>query len=461
MTLTTKALSAAKDTSFWLSPRRLLIGAAIFHLVVTITIFGLAHHGALPGTFDTNGIAVSFAPDGIGFREEAAKLGDDLARDPVRNWLIATSPFHVKLYSLGFALLGPWLGYTILCAEPLNALCYVAILVLIFNLGQEAFNRRAGLIGAATVALWPSFLLHTTQLLKDPLFLVGMLAFILVNLRLLSRSFSWAKALLTGAGGGLIAFFVWIARDSMGELLIATVVLGAAMLIVRQFREKQSQAANLIGMALMLVVTVGVTRVVPEFHKPDATQGTIETITQSNVYPEGVRTTAFERQETPSLNPWSRIVARAGKVRQKFVIEYPDASSNIDSNVQLTSMADLIRYLPRAAAVGFFAPFPNMWLETGNKVGSAGRLLSGMEGMAMYLIEGLAIVGLWRGRRRFSVWFLWLVAAMGIISLGLVVVNVGALYRLRYIFLLLLIILATGGAAQTFDWFRKKPVGLS
>jgi hypothetical protein len=445
MPRTTEAPSAAKDvwTRVWLSPRRLLIAAAIFHLVVTVSIYGLGRYAVLPGTFDTNGIAVSFAPDGIIFQEEAAKLSDDLARGQIRDWLTAASPFHLKLYSICFALLRPWFGSTILSAEPLNVLCYLAVLVLTFNVGQEALNRRAGLIAAATVALWPSLLLHTTQLLKDPLFLVGMLAFILVNLRLLSRSLSWSKALLTGVGGGLIALFIWLVRDNMGELSIATVALGAAMLIVRQFREKHFQAANLVGMALLIVLSVGVTRVVPKFHQRDAHRGA----------------TLAGRE---ALNPLARIVARLGAMRRGFVTNYPDASSNLDSNVQLTTTTDVIRYLPRATAIGFFVPFPNMWLATGDRVGSAGRLLSGLETMAMYAVEGLVVVGLWsgsrkgRGRRRFSVWLLWLVAAMGMISLGLVVVNVGALYRLRYLFLILLIILASEGAAQTLGLYKRK-----
>ncbi len=123
-------------------------------------------------------------------------------------------------------------------------------------------------------------------------------------------------------------------------------------------------------------------------------------------------------------------------------------------------MWDIIRYLPRSAEIGFLAPFPNMWLATGNQVGSVGRLLSGLETMAMYLVEGLAIVGLWsgsRGPRCLSLWFISSVAAMGLISLGLMVVNVGALYRLRYLFLFLLIVLAAGGAAYILDWFRKNP----
>ena len=427
-------LSTVKDTGtkVWSRPRHLLIAAAIFHLVVTLGFYGVGRYQALPGTFDRNGVSFPIDSDGPEAREQATRLSETLFRGQIRNWTLDPSPFHLKLYSVCFALVGRWFGPTILSAEPLNSLCYLTILVLIFNLGREAFNRRTGLVAAVTVALWPSFLLHTTQLIKDPLFLVAMLAFVLVNLRLLSRSFSWAKALVTGTGGGVIAVFIWLVRDNMGKLLIATVALGGAMLIVRQFREKHFQAANLVGMALLIVISVGVTRVVPR----------------------SSRAGVFEWPETSSPNPLTRSAAQVGNARQRFVNAYPNSGSNIDSNVQLRSTWDLVRYLPRAALIGFFAPFPNMWLATGRHVGSGARLLSGMETMAMFVVEGLALIALWRERRCFAVWWLALVAAMGMISLGLVVVNVGALYRLRYVFLILLILLAAQAATQIWDWFR-------
>jgi hypothetical protein len=459
MTQTT-ALSAAKDTltRFWSSPPRLLIAAAIFHLVMTVSVFELGRHGVVPGTVDINGIAVSFASDGPDLREEAARLGESLAHGQIRDWFRAVSPFHIKLYSVCFALLEPLFGPTILSAEPLNVSCYLAILILTFKLSEETFDRRIGLIAATTVALWPSFLLHTTQLLKDPLFLVGMLAFVLVNLRLLSRNFPWPRALLTGLGGGLLAIFIWLARDSMGELPIATAVVGAGLIIVRQFREKEFCAPTLVGMTMLIVLSVGVTQVVPKFRKPHPSRNIVETADQDIVSRNSSGAAETAANGPLARSPLSRLAARVGKVRRRFVTEHPDAGSNIDSDVRLASIADIIRYLPRAAAIGFFAPFPKMWLATGNQVGSAGRLLSGLETMAMYVIEGLAVVGVWSGigRRRFSVWFLGLVAAMGMITLGLVVVNVGTLYRLRYVFLILIIILASGGAANTLEWFRKR-----
>jgi hypothetical protein len=226
----------------------------------------------------------------------------------------------------------------------------------------------------------------------------------------------------------------------MGELPIAIGALGATMLVVRQFRERHFHAANLVGMALLIVISAGVTRVVPKFRKPDA-----DRVAATHEFPEA-----------RSAGSWSTIAVRVGRVRQGFVVLYPGVSSNIDSDVQLTSTADVVRYLPRAAAIGFLAPFPNMWLANGSQVGSSGRMLSGLETMAMYVVEGLAIVGVWHGRRRFSVWLLCTTVLVGMITLGLVVVNVGALYRLRYIFLILLIVLASEGATRALDGRRRR-----
>jgi hypothetical protein len=464
----------------WLSPRRLLIAAALFHIIVTASIYGVGRYAVFPGMFDENGIAVSFAPDGIEFREETATLSEGLARGQIRDWLAARAPLHVKLYSPSFVLLGRLFGPGILSAEPINLLCYLAILSLVFRLGQEVFNRRAGLIAAAAVALWPSFLLHTTQLLKDPLFVMGMLAFIFVNVRFLSRSLSLRQALLSAACGGLIALFTWLARGSMGELLIGTVALAGVMLVLRQFWERRVQAgsstranggklqlANLLGMTLLIVLSVAVTRLVPQYQNPKPPFGPLETSPHTNSFVtplNGGPTTEYVRSLETSQNPLARLAARLGKLRQQFVLEFPASTSNIDSNVKLTSVMDVIRYLPRAAVIGFSAPFPNMWLATGSEVGRVGRLISGLETIAMYVVEAFAIVGIYsgaRGARRFSVWFLWWVAAMGLISLGLVVVNVGALYRLRYVFLILLIILGAQGAARTMDWWTQKRAGRS
>src|SRR6185436_14784369 len=82
-----------------------------------------------------------------------------------------------------------------------------------------------------------------------------------------------------------------------------------------------------------------------------------------------------------------------------------------------------------------------MWIQRGT-FGRAGRLLSGAETLAMYFLYLAAFVCVWRNRRQLELWLLFLVATIGTIALGLVVVNAGALYRLRYVFWIMFIIMA-------------------
>lgn len=434
-----------------LSPRNLLIAAGVFHLLFTLSIFALARQGAFPGTFDADGTAVSFAPDGIEWLPETVKLGETLGRGQLREWMGAHSPFHLKLYSISFALLAPWLGPNILSAELVNVICYVAILALVFKLGVATFNRRVGLIAAAAVALWPSLLLHTTQLVKDPLFIVGTLSFVLIVLLMLSRALSWRHTLLLAATGGFTALSLWFVRDNLAALTIAVALLGFALLIIRQFHQRRFRVANVVGMALMILLSTGIAAFVPKFD-PDGV----------NSFPE-LDQAAVKAKHRGSL---ARVNTHIETVRGRFISDYPDATSNIDTDVSLATNADVVRYIPRAAAIGLLAPFPNMWLSDGRQVGSAGRRLSGLEMIGIYLVEILALLGLlkWRresadsaGRSEFSIWLLALTAVLGTLALGLVVTNVGALYRLRYAYLILLIILAAEGAAKSFDWLRGRP----
>ena len=441
-------------TSAWFRPLSLIIAALIFHVVVTSTIYYIGRTQRLPGTFNHAGLAISFAPDGERDRPSIIRLSEDLRSGELRRWVVWRYPFHSKLYSICFALFGSFLGFTILAVEPLNALCYLVSLILIFKVGQEAFNRSAGLLAAVIVGLWPSFLLHTTQLLRDPFFVMGMLAFILIILRLLLRKFSWSRALLYGAAGGCVAIFLWFTRDNMGELMIVIGLLGAGMLIVRQIIERRFQATNSIGIVLLLVMALSVSRVIPKFDDPIGPGTGVHASSDSDLY--GFRASLGTRQPTS----WN-LITRVMRHRSEFMRYYPAATSNIDQNVQFRSTVDLIRFLPRAAVIGFFAPFPNMWLVSGVHVGSSGRLLSGFEMLAMYVVEGFALVGFWRARRRLSTCYLGLVVATGIVALGLVVINIGALYRLRYIFLILLIVLAAEGAIQSFNWWRGGRSGAS
>jgi hypothetical protein len=100
-----------------------------------------------------------------------------------------------------------------------------------------------------------------------------------------------------------------------------------------------------------------------------------------------------------------------------------------------------------------------MWFAAGGQTGRLGRLIGGAETLALYIMELMALVGLYHKRRQLSVWFLFAVSITGAAALGLVVTNVGALYRMRCVFVILLVILGSEGIRQTlrYVYLRKCP----
>jgi 4-amino-4-deoxy-L-arabinose transferase-like glycosyltransferase len=410
--------------------RHLLLAAAV-HITVTVAIFLTGHFQLLPGTFHENGTGLSFAIDGATYRTLAGDMADELQSDGLRAWLAVKAPLHCRLYSLSFATFGKLLGHNILAAEPLNLLYYLAILICVYLLGREAFNARSGLLAASIVGAWPSFLLHSTQLLRDPLAILCFLGLMLLLILLLTREFAWPKAIAVAGGGAMLVTVFWMTRGNMWNLVLVAIVLGFAMLVQRMIREKKVRGGNLIVMFAIIAAALFVpTRLestsLPGV-RPPATSLAIPSTLQSSTT-QGI---------------WTTVAREIAERRAGFNL-YAARASNIDSDVRFRSVADIARFIPRAFVIGFFAPFPKMWVQPGN-FGWMVRLLSGVETLAMYFLYVAAAVCAWRNRRNRKMWLLLLVATIGMVALGLVVVNAGALYRIRYVFWMLMIVIASRG----------------
>ncbi len=431
----------------------LLITAAVLHVGLALLLLAVGRAATFPNIVDQDAIVM---PDSRDYRIEAVKLADTLKGAGFRAWAMARADAHTRLISLLFALFGPG----VLIVEPVNLAAYLVILSFVFKLGEEICNQRAGLFAACVVAVWPSFLLHTTQLLKDPFYIAAALALTFVVSTWLTRMYHRRAALVSAAAGGALIGALVLIRRGSGTVVLVVVTLGIILLTLRLLREGWRQLGwNLFSALLVLVFMVTFLNYgVAEFRSlspapsvaqvsgmPDSRQGSE---TQSGALPEA----RPELTGTQSGTLMSRLKARAdlnaariGRLRRGFTHGYPDAGSTIDGGVEFNNIYDLIHYLPRAAVVGFFSPFPGMWLDGGKSVGATGRLVSGFETLVMYFIELLSLIGLWQSRRCLSVWLLFLIATFGVLSLSLVVANIGSLYRMRYVFWILLIILGAKG----------------
>lgn len=418
------------------------------HACVTTVVYLLSKTALFP----------QLSPDSLVYQKQITVLADVLTKVGVAAWFFALLPLHVKIYTLCFVLFSWWGDLSILSVEPLNALYYLAILYLVFKLSRLVFERATSLLASGIVGLWPTFLIHTTQPLRDPLFIMLALLFIFINLRWLTKDYSWPWAVAVVALGAVTESVLWFTRSDMWELMIAIAFVTCAMLGIKLSKARKVIWGNLVGAILLLVISVLIPRVALQFYVPAYTWAAsygVESLGQDDATadnnPSAVLPHPDESQQIKSYLP-----ARISHLRERFVISYPGAGSNIDTDVRFQSTADIVGYVPRAMVIGFFAPFPQMWFSTGAQNGRIGRIIGGAETFCLYIIELMALVGLWHKRHQMGAWLLCVVSIMGMTALGLVVTNVGALYRMRFVFVMLLVILASEGIRQTLRLISSK-----
>ena len=420
--------------------RYLLLAAICIHIAIAAVVYLAARYNIAPNSFSKGGIA-SFASDGHVYQVQINSLDRILKEDGVRAWFGTLAPVHIKLYSLCYAAFSPLFGQSILSVEPLNLLYYLATLLLVFALGREAFGTSAGLVAALMCLLiLPSFLLHTTQLLKDPLFIVVTLVVLLISLKWITTEYTLRKGLLVGALGGVAVASLWLIKHSAWGVVMAIVVLGLALSVAGQVQRRTFQTGNIAGLAIMLGIALAVSSLVTPYYLPK------EYWTPHRPHDAKAMPTAsaeFDNEELAlkSVEGFTGPGKSVALARARFAL-YPNARSNVDSDVRFASTLDILRHFPRALVIGMFAPFPSMWFSSGYQVGRAGRLLSGIETLLMYVVQLLAATTLWHRRRHLPSWLLVMTALIGLLALGLVVINVGALYRQRFLFWIVFIIIA-------------------
>jgi len=452
---------------------RLIAGAALLHIIVTVGLFAVGRSQIAPSLVDRDGIMESLASDSYNYRREALGLPivneNEPGAEPELTWNA-----HVKVLSLEFAIFGRLFGYTILSAEPFNLLSYVSILILVMMLGREIGIRRIALIAVGIVAVWPSLLLHSTQFLKDPPFIALALALILIVTTWLTRTYTWRRVLISGVALSVVAGLLLLIRLKFAGFIVSIVFFGFSYLIVRQLLERRWLHRNLICPVLILVATVPAVFYLAgtsnqKFKRYPSDQSGADKLSvavgqlHTVLYREraSLKTTSAPSTYGKLSGLTDQALRGIADARFDFNNSYAGSGSLIDGDVYFNSLKDVLSYFPRALAIGLWAPFPNMWFGAGKQVGMTGRLLAGAESLFMYLCGLLALTAIWRAPRGLANWLLLSIYALGVTGLGLIVSNVGALYRVRYLFLILLIVLAVKGLESIgVSWMAGRSIPL-
>ncbi|MCB1022801.1 MAG: hypothetical protein KDB79_00325 [Acidobacteria bacterium] len=342
---------------------------------------------------------------------------------------------QIRLYALSHFLQARFIGSNVLTFELVNLPLFLALLFLVYKIGEIVFGKRIGIVSAYLLVFFPSLMLHTTQPLRDLLFIVVFLFLVFLLLKLLTKDLSAKQSFGWVAIACLNFLLLWFVRDSMFPVYFAVVLAAFVFMAIRVFYDGWRFKWNvfpLTGLAIAIFLTPFLLSNYLPLKRGEKPESRDSSIVKSNV---------TNRSGQPAY------LRKINTIRYGFSVSYRDAGSNIDAGYLFENSSDLITYLPKAAAIGLFAPFPNTWLGEGVEYGKTGRLISGFETLIFYLIMILAVYSVYKDRS-LPTFFLATIFLIGVTSLGLVMINVGAIYRMRYVFWILLIIAATNGALK-------------
>lgn len=380
-----------------------LAAGALLQLVVLPATPWHAGHGLLAGG------------DWVGFHALADRLATEIAARGWQAWELrpegqAPAGIAAALYALT-GVHAPWVFL------PVNAALYALIVVLLHELALAVTgDRRLALVAVLPALLFPSTATIWGQIHKDVFAIAG---------TLLVLRFWWRHGQADG--------------DRFGAAGLAALVAGAALMaIVRSY-----------GVELLLLASGCVMLVVLFVHRRTLLQRPrwLAAMLCALVLLAGVERGLQPPVAAPPCAVWKaspvlpvidRLFAGLACMREGFRLGYPDAGSNIDIDVVFADHADVIAYLPRAAQLALFAPFPAHWSDRAVSPGGAVmRLVSAAEMLLFYAaLAGVAAL-LLRGREApvAASAALLFTAAMAVIY-ALVVTNLGTLYRMRFPLLL-------------------------
>ncbi|MBI5814203.1 MAG: hypothetical protein HZB29_01180 [Nitrospinae bacterium] len=459
------------------------LGLFAFHMAVSAGMSAVARSTVLASQHNGAGLW-NFALDSFDYHQRAAYLAMLAKTQSVSKlWTVpaASHPFHVKLVGFSYYLFGA----DPLSFSPLNAAAWTLSALLVYSLAGifAGGAGRGAAVAAVVYGLWPSNLMLGSQLMKDPFFNLGVLAFTRGYCGLLQGNDRKFNATLITSGMFLSGM---IRKELLGFLVISAL----AAIIITAIKDRDSLYAAIIPVVLSLAMIflpakIALAEVPSHPDKNARDEARIEADKEKVARLAGLQRTpeldmlverwlfkshynfpepledkermVFALAEEHERNlPWmlERLMSRWEEVgflplsvskyvfgaclyRDTFLTFYLQPKANcVDTTVVFRSLGDIIRYSPRGFEIAYFAPFPIEWIEKGINEKSAVKIASGVEMIVLYIMyAGFAFQMLGSSSPgRVRIWIV-IFLLITIWPLGMFIPNIGTLYRMRFVYL--------------------------
>jgi hypothetical protein len=388
------------------------------------------------------------------YHELAVELADKIHAEGWSAWKFRINGLHPTAGIAGaiYALTVPKLWTTI----PFSAAMHATATLILLKIVQIFVPRwRVAVWFVLPFLLFPSAMSWYTQNLKDSYYIAGMFAF-LYGWMLLAGIGTWRsgwraplKAVSIIAFG---IFLCWLMRPNemkalhLAEVLIAVFLTCIILKWIVRIAIPRKRAIIAFFVIWGIVAVTNFEGLYPQNYKLDTIMGKTP---ETSVSPKEMVLETANRPHSFFDRFFQYEINVIGSRRYAYRT-YLGAASSIDTDVDLKTMQDVISYLPRAAEIGFLAPFPNMWMKPGTyESNTLMRRIAAFEMILMYIsLLGIPLA-IWRFYRSPEFWMIFVFCSIFILILSLTVVNIGSLYRLRYGYIMIVSSLGLAGIYLT------------
>lgn len=331
---------------------------------------------------------------------------------------------------------------------PVNAAIHALTGTLLFLLGRMLWPGRvgtlAGMIAGSLYVVFPSALNWYGQIHKDGFAIAGtalvLTAWVLVEVGRLGR---WLAPVAIATALAGLALIVFVRPYNLMLVLGGVVVMLTFKLVLVWKNRGYTVFRRTLVLQLALTALVGAAAYIAP--QTGATEQAYAAWNKSTeVWGRGERIAIEWKWQPTSWVPqvienYVEVMARSrvGLIDEGLKIQ---AGSLYDIDKRPSSTPQVVAYAPRALQIALFAPFPSLWFE---KL-SVTRLVAVGEMAIWYLIAPGLLLALWFARSRAVLAVL--AFSLALLTLyGITIANVGTLYRIRYLYLFLLMLVGLAG----------------
>lgn len=339
---------------------------------------------------------------------------------------------------------------------PLNSLIHSVSGILLIQIMQAAVpgRMRWHWVGFLFI-FFPSSFLWTASLHKDGYQTLGVFLYLHAWVRVFSRLDFDADFeqmpfyLMVMIEGYMGAFCVWIVRPYAVQILQVISILLVGWFALHLFKKILNRRWSIQRAGVLLAFS-------------------FVCISGLSLFPQGrsVQENVSQEQRATTRNEWnySKIFPvsldqkfrQIGELRYGFVTSHPEAGSNLDTDVLFHQWSDVIFYFPRALYIAMFSPFPSDWFKNGTlQTNTMMRRVSSVEMLIAYGSFLFLLIGIPVFRNNPSGVAVLIFTLGSLIVYGLVVCNMGTLYRMRFGFLQVLIALGFVSGLQRLSFVSR------